>query len=705
MKAILRTCSAWIAIAAMLQPPLAIARTMSAPLINPQPDPRGDVAKVFVAPAHDPGLPEAEMVKLLRAHVKYVFVLFQENRSFDSYFGSFRGANGLFSDGRRQRAPAQTPGFRQEIINTDGTTGEVRPFRIGPAQHAADTDDVDHSHVRMAEKMDLHGLTAKMDKFALIEEKKYTPAGSNHPPLKAKQMAELTMAYEDCDTLPFLWNYADRFALFDNIFQTTIGPSTPNAIAMISGQTGETQWVKHPEEAHQGPTTVPVMADNIPFWGSKLDKTTGPQRQPANLVGESGKGGKNVALNLTFASLPLTFAGRSLAEVTEKDIAAQSDLADVQKDIPFITHDRKAALNWGWYQEGYDREPNEPANAPPGGSHDSYIGHHNGPQYFGYISNNPLMTDHEHGLGDFFADMAAKRLPSSGVFYVRGGYNAINGMKPAWNDGSPQANEVQKLFQGDDDHPGYSDVGISQALVAREVNAIARSPYWKNSAIIITYDESEGDYDHVPPRILSFDPSGLPLSRGPRIPLILISPYARAHVVSHEEGDHNSVIKLIDALFNIPPLADLPDELQARLDGADPNFNGPNGFKQTNLGPHDARTPGTGNLFSAFDPLRLEGKVPPLPARYAEIPDKVVNTLPAYGGHGCRAIGLTTEDRVQNIANHIPADFNPRPLSNPTPVPQAPVPQAPVTQAPVSQAPVPQAPAQPKAAPAVPAQQ
>ena len=668
MKAILRTCSALLAAAALLQPPVAFAQMASGPILNPQPDAAGDVAKVFVAPSGDPELPEAQMVQLLRAHVKYVFVLFQENRSFDSYFGSFRGANGLFSDGAKPRPPAATLGFNQPILDTDGTSSSVQPFRIGPDQHAADTDDVDHSHVRMAAKMDLVGLDSKMDRFAIIEEKKYTPAGSNHPPLKARQMGELTMAYEDCDTVPFLWDYANRFVLFDNIFQTTIGPSTPNAIAMISGQVGETQWVKHPAASQAGPTKVPLLTDNIAFWGSKLDKTIGPQRQPANLVGEkSGKNGSNVAKNLTFASLPLTLAGQSVSDVTAKDLAAKTDLADLQKDIPFIAHDGQVAMNWGWYQEGYDREPNEPATAPADGSHDSYIGHHNGPQYFGYISNNPLMTDHEHGLGDFFADMAAQRLPSSGVFYVRGGYDAINGMKPAFNDGTPDAKAVQALFQGDDDHPGYSDAGISEALVAREVDAIARSPYWKNSAIIITYDESEGDYDHVPPRILSFDPNGLPLSRGPRIPLILISPYARAHVVSHEEGDHNSVIKLLDAIYNIPPLADLPDELQARLDGEDPNFNGPQGFKQTNLGPHDDRTAGTGNLFSAFDPERLEGKAAPLPASYAEIPDAVVNALPPYGGQGCHAIGVTTEDRVQNLVNHIPADFNPRPLSNPSP--------------------------------------
>jgi phospholipase C len=671
MKAILRACSAWLAAAALLQPPAAFAQAAApAPIIVPQPDPAGDVAKVFSLPAGDPELPEAEMVSLLRAHVKYVFVLFQENRSFDSYFGTFRGANGLFSDGSKPRSAADTPGFTEAILNTDGTMATIQPFRVGPAEHAADTDDVDHSHVRMAKKMDLVGLTAKMDKFALVEEKKYTPAGMNHPPLKAKQMGELTMAYEDCDTISYLWDYANRFVLFDNIFQTTIGPSTPNAIAMISGQTGETQWVKHPDKAGAGgSTTVPILNDPIPFWGSKSDKTTGPQRQPANLVGEkSGKNGANTAPNLTFASLPLTFAGETVADVTAKDIAAKTDLADVQKDIPFIAKDKQAAINWGWYQEGYDREPNEPASAPAGGSHDSYIGHHNGPQYFGYVSNNPLMTDHEHGLGDFFADMAAHRLPASGVFYVRGGYTAINGMKPAFNDGSREAKAVQALFQGDDDHPGYSDAEISDALVAREVNAIARSPYWSQTAIIITYDESEGDYDHVPPRILSFDPAGLPLSRGPRIPLIVISPFARTHVVSHEEGDHNSVIKLLDVVFDIPPLADLPDELQARLDGADPNFNGPNNFKQTNLGPHDDHTPGTGDLFSAFDPERLEGKLAPLPASYVEIPDNVVNTLPAYGGQGCKAIGVTTEDRVQNIVNRIPADFNPRPLSNPPPV-------------------------------------
>ena len=72
------------------------------------------------------------------------------------------------------------------------------------------------------------------------------------PTLERKQFGELVMAHVDCDTAPFLWRYADRFTLFDHFMDTIIGPSTPNAIAMISGQGGETQWMLHPDQAADG---------------------------------------------------------------------------------------------------------------------------------------------------------------------------------------------------------------------------------------------------------------------------------------------------------------------------------------------------------------------------------------------------------------------------------------------------------------------
>ena len=705
-RSLLQACSAWTALSLILQPALAVAgastmtlQPASAPLAGWQHDPDSD-----------PPLTTEQLVKLLRQRVKYVFVLFQENRSFDHYFGTFPGANGLFSDpDGTARDPAATPGFVQPLYNTDGSLGTISPFRIGQQEHAADLDDVDHGHPRMASKMNLDPSTAvpNMDRFAVAEELKYVTGGlgysrstynsiptlpdkaANAPTNEAKQFGELAMAYVDCDTVPFMWKWAHNFALFDSIFQTTVGPSTPNAIAMIAGQSGETQWVKHPDLAITFTNTgdagsftstgVPVVNDPIPglpgstsaYSGNPSDPTnttptpTSPEPLPAPQRKNEGGAPSNVAPALTFASLPLSFTGQNAATLAGSDSNPAADLGDVKLDILALSNQGRKPINWGWYQNGYSAsEPNLPsANGIDTVPHASYIGHHNGPQYFGYVVNNSNEAAHLHGLGQFFDDMAAQSLPQEGgVFYVRGGYDNIAGLVPAYNDGSPDANYVQGNFLGDDDHPAYSDSEISEALLAREINAIASSPDWGQSAIVITYDEFEGDYDHVPPRMLSFDPAGLPLSCGPRIPLIVISPFARAGVVAHEEGDHASVIALINNVFGLTPLARLPDELLARISAStNPAFNRPDGAPQTNLGPHDALTPGTGSLLSAFDPARLAGQVPPLPASLATIPDETVNSLPHYNGQGCQALGITTEDRRLGIPNAIPADFSPRP--------------------------------------------
>jgi phospholipase C len=348
--------------------------------------------------------------------------------------------------------------------------------------------------------------------------------------------------------------------------------------------------------------------------------------------------------------LPLTFNGTDVKTITGFDRMSSTDLADVQKDIPAIAALSAKAVPWGWYQEGYDREPTDGKTL-----HESYIGHHNGPQYFGYVSNNSQETSHLHGLNDFFVDIGKKSLPAQGgVFYLRGGYQNIAGLKPVDPDPAVQAN-----FPGDDQHPGYSDAQISDALVAREINAIVNSPYWSQSAIIITYDESEGDYDHVPPPILKYSPAGLPLVHGPRIPLIVVSPYANAHVVSHQSGDHNSIIRFIDELYGLPYLADLPDEAKARIDGRKT-------YGQANLGPDDDGVPFVGDLLSAFDFKRLAGTIAPLPAAYASVPANVVNTLPALNNQGCARLGIIPDDVALGINNPIPSDFNPRPSTDPT---------------------------------------
>ncbi len=646
-------------------------------MVTAQPSPDATVAPYFADPAGEPAVGRDALIRQLRQKLKYVFVIFNENHSFDNEFGTFPGANGLYADARGPRDAAHTPGFEQTYKDASGQTVTVRPFRIGPAQNASFVDSVDHGHGGLAKKINVVNGTAAMDGFAGDEYQRFASKGGAANQAMGTQFARLVMSHIDCDTIPFFWQYANRFVLFDNIFATEDTPSTPNAIAMIAGQAGETQWVKHGAEpqamtmgSHSGKLqAVPLVNDPQPFYGSQYD-TTAAERQPSSPSENYGDG--NIAANLTFASLPLTLTGKRLGEVVKRDHAAETDLSDIQQDIPFITSKGGAPVAWRWYQQGYDHEPYDAAGQT---THVGYVSHHQGPQYFGYVANNPAFRGNLRGTGDFFDDMAAGDLPEAGgVFYVRGGFGNLQGLKPPIQNASfpgplTQADRdaIAKAKSGDDDHPGYTDRMISEAMAARVINAVAARPeIWSQSAIIITYDESDGFYDHVPPRILSYGPDGLPLARGIRIPMLVVSPYARAHVVSHAEGDHNAVIETIEALFDLPALADLPDEKAALIAGADPKFNGPNGFVQHHLGPRDINTPETDDLLSAFDPGRLSGQRPPLPASYATIPDDVVAQLPHYGGKGCQAIGMTPTDLAAGAtATPVPEHFNTLPATLP----------------------------------------
>src|SRR5487761_787579 len=555
-------------------------------------------------------LSRAQIDALLRRKIKYVFVLYQENRSFDSYFGTFPGAEGIFS-----HAAKDTPGFYQPLTNTDGTAGTIHPFRIGPKQFAADTDDVDHSHPMIVAKMHIAGGAPKMDRFAIFEEAKRVKKGAlgaaGKPTVAAKQMGELAMAYEDCDTIPFLWRYADRFVLFDHIFQEMTGPSTLGNLSIIAAQTGQTQWALHPNEAYKDNGSrapgVPVLNDNDPFWGSQLDPTPQAQKMPVNPHDMRNGVEYGTAINLTFALLPLTLLGEDAKTVAKSDADPRRDLADVQHDIPFIASHDKPAVPFGWYEEGYGKEPTDgksDADDDDGpvdafGLHASYVTHHNGPQYFGYVANNPKIRAQLHGLQDFFTALEQKTLPKAGgVFFVKGGLQNLFHLKP-------------------------------------------------------------GDSDHVPPPIRATGPDGSPISDGPRVPLILISPYARTHYVAHTAGNQASVVKLIDTIFSRTPLALLPDELRGRRLGEQR-------FGQKYLGPQDALTPGVTDLTGAFSPLRLLGKAAPLPPAYAHIRQSLILHLPEETGYGCAALGIFPTDRQQKIVIAIPRDFNPRPITDPS---------------------------------------
>ncbi len=713
-RSLLKASTAWVAAASLFQAVTAMpAHAAAEPVATLAPTATSAGAAQARDPAAATPLSVQQKIALLRQKVKYVFVLFQENNSYDHYFGTYPGANGLTSTypGALPTDPYAQPAtafssYDSLIRNVDGSYSTVSPF-LTPRSivnqagntvplYPEDLYSVDHSHVGYDIDFHYDAATKSMplnDAYVLHQEglrfsgNASTPATVVNssgvaptvlPTLQAKQKGYIPVSHFDCDTVPFLWQYADRFALFDNFHQTAIGPSTPNAIALIAGQMGDTQWVKHPSQADTVNFGLPNLNDNAPFPGSVSDKAAiQPPYGPDEATNPNSPTGPFLSLppqvNLTFATSMLSFAGSGIGAVIRSDQHALADLSDVQHDIAAIAV-KNPVVDWGWYQQGYGPEPFDGAALSENGgglayaaapAHASYIVHHNGPQYFGYLGDNPQELAHMHGLSQFYADVQNQALSSKGgVYYVRGGYYNNDGLKPI--DPNPA---VKAAFPGNDDHPNYSDQQISEALLADSVNAIVASPYWPDSAIIITWDESDGQYDHQPEQFRTYGPDGQPETGGPRIPTMVVSPFAAAHTVSHAYSEHSSVIKFINEVYGLTPLADLPDELAARAAGAgSAAFNGPNG-PQANLGPADDFV-AMGDLTEAFDNDRLLGNAAPLPASYAAIPAAAVHSLPHYDGAGCTALSITPTDYPSGYAlgaenDPPPIDFNPRPVLSP----------------------------------------
>lgn len=507
--------------------------------------------------------PTPDVLDPVRAHLKHVFIIYQENHSFDNYFGTYPGTENLSSP------LAQAHGFRQrDAIGTKWVT----PFKITDP----DTEGPQQARDIVLSKMN----GGKMDAFVAAQER---VSRAKFGQAEARDIGLLTMAHYDCDTIPFLWEYAQRFVLFDHIFSSITGPSTPNAIALIAGQAGN------------------VTTDADPAYGPYSEKETQdqvPQR---------------------YATLMLALAGGDATKATQ-------ETEGVAQDLGATAASGRAPIPWGWYQEGYV----SPTLAIPG-----YVTHHNPVQYFAYLRQNDVFWRNVHSVQTLLPELRDGTLPDRGIFYIKGG--SRNGF--GWKPGNPDPS-VQKDYLGDDDHPGPgdSDAQLSESFVATYVNAIARSKYWDDSVIIVTWDDPGGFYDHVPPPQFGNCGDGHPCGDGPRVPLLVISPYARSGAVVPDVGDGISILKLSERIFDLPTLASLPDE------------------RGRPVLPRDADSSMT-DLLGAFDPARLNGSAPPILSSYAEIPDDAVNVFPS--SMNCRTLGLAA-DVLPNAPSTPPPGFKPR---------------------------------------------
>jgi len=201
-------------------------------------------------------------------------------------------------------------------------------------------------------------------------------------------------------------------------------------------------------------------------------------------------------------------------------------------------------ISWGYFGEGYN-------NGKP--TFD-YCGICDPMQYSSSIMTNPaLRANTQHDLNDFISEAANGTLP------------AVSFLKPGDDDG----------------HPGYSTLAAFENFTARAIAAVqSNRSLWRNTAIFVTFDETGGYYDSGYTQPVSF------FGDGPRVPLLVISPYAKVGHVDHTYTDHVSVLKFIEANWKLSPLTSFSED---NLPNATPG----------RYVPRDR--PAIGNLMTLFD--------------------------------------------------------------------------------------------------------
>jgi phospholipase C len=518
---------------------------------------------------------------LAQTRIKHVFVLVQENHTFDQIFGLFPGVNGQYVENLGTYLAQET-----DCQYDPQTLGCQRPFLISAnpnsPNYVQDAPDIDGgNNGRYDQEVSID--RGKMDDFLVDLEAGQPILGPTPSPQQIESHNE-SIAIEgvyDCDTVPYLWDYAKNFALFDHYFQANTGDSTPSNIQLFSGQIGQTeaaQGLGTPSE----PLPSGGYSDGVPISNDDNPPTS---QLAFPITSYSGD-------NSTFQS----YATMPVMLNPQMDRAARKSkvVGYIGDDISKEAQGHHRSFPWAWYEEGLYT-----ANA-------GFSAHHTAPLYFDYINNaqsgfasKQTLRDNAQGNG-LISDIQKGKLPSSGVFWVKGGNANTYGLTPADKifTSNPSG---QKYYVGDDDHPGSgsADHQVAEAYLAQVVNAIAKSKYWKDSVIIVTWDDSGGFYDHLaPPGFGQTCPQdktgpeqGYPCGDGVRLPAMVISAFSQTGVVVHDFADHGSVSKFIEAIFGLPTFGSLPDEAKGVKVG---------------LSPADGDS-ATSNLFDALDERKLRG--------------------------------------------------------------------------------------------------
>ena len=532
--------------------------------------------------------------------IRHLVVIYQENVSFDHYFGTYpKSANTSgqpFHGGRgKVNNLANTPGeggagnLLSDNPNRDAAGNRVNPRRLDPAKiNDVLTCDQDHGYGDEQKSFDAapDGATAKMDRFVTAVGTGKGTSGTGQP-----CNAGDVMNYYDGNTVTGLWNYAKHFAMSDNSFGTTFGPSSPGAINLVAGDTGGVDRAINGADAN---------GDTVPDGrgGRTLIEDPQPYFDDCSTRDAVSLSGRNLGDNLNAAGLSWGWFQGGFRPTTTFATATGGS-----QPTTTFTPDQfkgkfavKPASDQGLCNAVHPVGPavGGTGGTAPGGSNygnkDDYIPHHEPFQYYPSTANPhhlppaslaTIGTDTQSTAG------GVPKFDTANHQYDMSDFDALVG---AISHGylSPDHLPAVSFLKApgyQDGHAGYSDPLDEQQFIATEINALQHTPDWSSTAVVIAYDDSDGWYDHAYSGIHNpSDTSGVTnppgpqdfltgtglcgdtaaraalaaqngrCGYGPRLPLLVISPWAKHNFTDHTLTDQSSILKFVEDNWGLPKI-------------------------------------------------------------------------------------------------------------------------------------------------------
>jgi phospholipase C len=469
-----------------------------------------------------------------------------------------KACDGLNGDSPDTRFPADLPGGPYQITKyVPYIDNHIEYSRYGQCEfYGAYVGDPIHRFYQMWQQYGYHGRLNTWVANTAIDDNGARPPGPADQ--GSVQMGFYNMAAGD---EPVLKDLAENYSISDNYHQAVQGGTGANHVALgtgyaVSYQNKAGKAVPPPKGEIENPNPIPgtnnaYIQDG--YGSSTQANTGGSYSECANSRAPGVSTIDRYLATLPYKPLANCKPGRyyllnnyNAGYNVNGTLNTAPYTAPPQKtDYVTIGNELSAHhISWGWFGEGYNH----------GNPNFSYCPICDPMQYAASIMTNPALRKNvQHGYSDFLSGAAKGTLP------------AVTFLKPGDEDG----------------HAGYSTMYAWETFVAHAVAAVQANPkLWRSTAILITEDESGGYYDSGYIQPVSF------FGDGPRVPMLVVSPYARRGFVDHTYTDHVSILKFIEANWGLRPLTSYSED------------NLPNATPQVYV-PKDR--PAIGNLMTMFD--------------------------------------------------------------------------------------------------------